>query len=71
MFHDTSVPFAERRNITMRILFLDSPAFAKQDMMDAFADCGIRYDLFFMTAIMTDKILILKLLFLPPWKKTI
>lgn len=31
----------------MRILFLDSPAFAKQDMMDAFADCGIRYDLFF------------------------
>ena len=31
----------------MRILFLDSPAFAKQDMMDAFIDCGIRYDLFF------------------------
>lgn len=31
----------------MRILFLDSPAFAKQDMMDAFADCGVQYDLFF------------------------
>lgn len=31
----------------MRILFLDSPAFAKQDMLDAFISCGITCDLFF------------------------
>lgn len=31
----------------MKILFLDSPAFAKQDMMDAFTLCGIQCDLFF------------------------
>lgn len=31
----------------MRILFLDSPAFAKQDMLDAFTSCGIACDLFF------------------------
>lgn len=31
----------------MKILFLDSPAFAKQDMLDAFEECGIAYDLFF------------------------
>ncbi len=30
----------------MKILFLDSPAFAKQDMLDAFRNCGISYDLF-------------------------
>lgn len=30
----------------MKILFLDSPAFAKQDMLDAFRDCGIIPDLF-------------------------
>lgn len=31
----------------MKILFLDSPAFAKQDMIDAFESCGIHCDLFF------------------------
>ena len=31
----------------MRILFLDSPAFAKQDMIDAFETCNITCDLFF------------------------
>lgn len=31
----------------MNILFLDSPAFAKQDMIDAFSSCGISCDLFF------------------------
>lgn len=31
----------------MKILFLDSPAFAKQDMLDAFEAKGIKYDLFF------------------------
>lgn len=31
----------------MRILFLDSPAFAKQDMIDAFEACNITCDLFF------------------------
>ena len=31
----------------MKILFLDSPAFAKQDMLDAFTACNIQYDLFF------------------------
>ncbi len=31
----------------MRLLFLDSPAFAKQDMLDAFAECKISCDLFF------------------------
>ena len=31
----------------MKILFLDSPAFAKQDLLDAFAACNIQYDLFF------------------------
>ena len=30
----------------MKILFLDSPAFAKLDMMDAFHQCGISTDLF-------------------------
>lgn len=30
----------------MKILFLDAPAFAKQDMIDAFAECGIESDLF-------------------------
>ena len=34
----------------MRILFLDSPAFAKQDMIDAFTACGITCDLFFHEA---------------------
>lgn len=34
----------------MKILFLDSPAFAKQDMLDAFTECGISYDLFFHDA---------------------
>lgn len=33
----------------MKILFLDSPAFAKQDILDAFLSCGIQYDLFFHT----------------------
>ncbi len=31
----------------MKILFLDSPAFAKLDMLDAFTACNIQYDLFF------------------------
>lgn len=31
----------------MKILFLDAPAFAKQDMLDAFFSCGISCDLFF------------------------
>lgn len=31
----------------MKILFLDSPAFAKEDMIDAFLECGITCDLFF------------------------
>lgn len=31
----------------MKILFLDSPAFAKQDMLDAFAACGASCSLFF------------------------
>lgn len=31
----------------MKILFLDSPAFAKQDMLEAFCECGVTYDLFF------------------------
>lgn len=31
----------------MKILFLDSPAFAKQDMIDAFTECGVQCDLFF------------------------
>lgn len=30
----------------MRILFLDAPAFAKQDMIDAFLECEIECDLF-------------------------
>lgn len=30
----------------MKILFLDAPAFAKQDMIDAFTECGIECDLF-------------------------
>ncbi len=30
----------------MKILFLDSPAFAKQDMIDAFEQCNIQCDLF-------------------------
>ena len=30
----------------MKILFLDSPAFAKQDMLDAFRSCKIDCDLF-------------------------
>ena len=30
----------------MKLLFLDSPAFAKQDMLDAFTECGLSYDLF-------------------------
>lgn len=34
----------------MTILFLDSPAFAKQDMIDAFTECGISCDLFFHNA---------------------
>ena len=34
----------------MRILFLDSPAFAKQDMIDSFTACGITCDLFFHEA---------------------
>ena len=31
----------------MRLLFLDSPAFAKQDMIEAFEECDISCDLFF------------------------
>ena len=31
----------------MKILFLDSPAFAKQDMIDAFETCHVHCDLFF------------------------
>lgn len=31
----------------MKVLFLDSPAFAKQDMIDAFEECHIHCDLFF------------------------
>lgn len=31
----------------MKILFLDSPAFAKEDMIDAFKECNITCDLFF------------------------
>lgn len=34
----------------MKILFLDSPAFAKQDMIDAFTECEISCDLFFHDA---------------------
>lgn len=34
----------------MKILFLDSPAFAKQDMIDAFTETGIECDLFFHEA---------------------
>lgn len=34
----------------MKLLFLDSPAFAKQDMLDAFTECNIEYDLFFHEA---------------------
>ena len=34
----------------MKILFLDSPAFAKQDMLEAFLECGITYSLFFHEA---------------------
>lgn len=34
----------------MRILFLDSPAFAKQDMLDGFSELGIQCDLFFHEA---------------------
>lgn len=30
----------------MKILFLDAPAFAKQDMIDAFLECGVDCDLF-------------------------
>lgn len=30
----------------MKLLFLDSPAFAKEDMLDAFRSCGIQCDLF-------------------------
>ncbi len=30
----------------MKILFLDAPAFAKQDMIDAFMECGMECDLF-------------------------
>lgn len=33
-----------------KILFLDSPAFAKQDMIDAFTETGIECDLFFHEA---------------------
>lgn len=34
----------------MKILFLDSPAFAKQDMIEAFESCGIECTLFFHKA---------------------
>lgn len=34
----------------MKILFLDSPAFAKQDMIDAFEACGVECSLFFHDA---------------------
>ena len=30
----------------MKILFLDSPAFAKKDMLEAFHNCEIETDLF-------------------------
>ena len=44
----------------MKLLFLDSPAFAKQDMLDAFTDCGLSYDLS-MRDTMTEKIMLLTL----------
>ncbi len=34
----------------MKILFLDSPAFAKLDMLEAFLECGVSYSLFFHEA---------------------
>lgn len=34
----------------MKILFLDSPAFAKEDLLEAFTECGIEYTLFFHEA---------------------
>ncbi len=34
----------------MKILFLDSPAFAKEDMLEAFCECGIECTLFFHEA---------------------
>lgn len=34
----------------MTILFFDYPAFAKEDMLDALAECGIEYDIFFHEA---------------------
>lgn len=43
----------------MKILFLDSPAFAKQDMLGAFGECGITCDLFFHNAYHDRKTLIL------------
>ena len=45
----------------MKILFFDSPAFAKQDMIDAFEDMNIACDLFFTRSTTTDR----ALLFLP------
>ena len=48
----------------MKILFLDSPAFAKQDLLDAFAACNIQYDLFFHNDYHERQVRRLKLLFL-------
>lgn len=47
----------------MRILFLDSPAFAKQDMIDAFEACNITCDLFFIKIIRNGKVQILRNVF--------
>ena len=41
----------------MKILF-DSPAFAKQDMIDAFEDMNIACDLFFTRSTTTDRALL-------------
>lgn len=45
----------------MKLLFLDSPAFAKQDMLDAFTDCGLSYDLFIHEGYHDRKIMLLTL----------
>lgn len=41
----------------MKILFLDSPAFAKKDMLEAFLNCNIETDLFMHEIIMSAKVL--------------
>ncbi len=51
----------------MRILFLDSPAFAKQDMIDAFTACGIACDLFFMRRTTTGRMFLTRRSLTPPF----